>query len=118
MVSRRMSTDALTFGCQLPSTPKQTVLAHDRNEIHSLAHNCSGAMVCVRARSVCVYVCVDMCVCLYGICVKNVYVCMFMVCVGGVGRVYRMSVCLCVWCVKCLCVSMCLVCKEFVRVCA
>jgi hypothetical protein len=39
------SLQALSFGCQLPSKARQTVVAHERNEIHSLAHNCSGAMV-------------------------------------------------------------------------
>jgi len=47
MVSGRIdpSMQTLPFGCQLPSRARQTVIAHERNEIHSLAHNCSGAMV-------------------------------------------------------------------------
>ena len=45
MVSGRMSLDGLALGCKLPSRPRQTVVAHERSEIHALAHNCSGAMV-------------------------------------------------------------------------
>jgi hypothetical protein len=45
MVSARLSMRGLAFGCQVPTAPRRAVVAHERNEIHSLAHNSSGAMV-------------------------------------------------------------------------
>ena len=45
LLSKRMSSSGLTFGCNLPEAPRQTLVAHERSEIHALAHNCSGAMV-------------------------------------------------------------------------
>ncbi|EKX33559.1 hypothetical protein GUITHDRAFT_120252 [Guillardia theta CCMP2712] len=37
--------EPVSFLCRLPQRAKQTIIAHERSEIHALAHNSSGAML-------------------------------------------------------------------------